>query len=91
MRKNGQAGLRSANPVFRDILLTPQHHIDGVVVALLKKQVPALADYERLLDHKHLLDAIWSEIAALAGKNGIPAEFVKRLIEVQVAMAGKRS
>ena len=86
-KKNGQACLRSANPNYEDIPLTPHHHTDGVLIALLKKQIPSLDDYENFLLYKNDTDNAWSEITTLALTNGIPAKFVKQLIEMQITMS----
>jgi repressor LexA len=87
IKKNGQACLRSANPNYEDILLTPHHRIDGVLVAILKNQIPSLTDYENFLYHKNEAANTWSEITTLAITNGIPAKFVKQLIEMQITLS----
>lgn len=76
VQKNGQAILRSANPDYEDILLTANDAIDGVLIALLKKVVPSLGDYER-----------WSDIILLANQNGISPLFVKQFLEQQIRMS----
>ena len=86
IKKNSQAYFRSANPDYEDVLMTSDHQIDGVLVGLLKVQVPSLSDYESFLSYKQQSEAAWAEIIALAFNNGIPAQFVKQLIEMQIAM-----
>ena len=89
LNKNSQACLRSANPHYEDIPLAPHHHIDGLLVAVLKKQIPSLNDYENFLHYKNTTDNTWAKIIALAITNGIPARFVKQLIEMQITMSQK--
>ena len=89
-KKNGQAYLCSANPDYADILLTPHHRIDGVLVALLRKRLPSSADYESFLCRKDKFDDTWFEITTLAISNGIPARFVRQFIELQIGMAQNR-
>ena len=90
LKKNDQAYLRSANPDYADTPLTPHHHIHGVLVALLRKQLPSPADYESFLRHKSSINGTWSEIATLANTNGIPATFVRQFIELQIGMTQSR-
>ncbi|HWR43388.1 LexA family transcriptional regulator [Sporomusa sp.] len=86
IKKNSQAYFRSANPDYEDVLMTSDHQIDGVLVGLLKVQFPSLCDYESFLTYKQQSEEAWAEIIALAFSNGIPAQFVKQLIEMQIAM-----
>lgn len=87
IKKNNPAVLRSANPDYEDILLTAQDHTDGILVALLKKEVFSLNDYVDLLHVQNDTNKIWSDIKTLALTNNIPAEFVKQLIEQQITMS----
>lgn len=89
IKKNGQAVLRSANPEYQDIEWTPNHRVGGVLVATVRENVPSLSDYELFFHLKGDIDVSWSEIAALAATNGIPANFVKQFIEMQLSMAQK--
>jgi transcriptional regulator with XRE-family HTH domain len=74
--KNSQAILRSANLDDKDILLTANDVLDGVLMALLKKAVPSLNDYEK-----------WSDVILLANQNDISPFFVKQLLEQQIKMS----
>ena len=86
IHKNSQPYFRSANPDYKDVLMTSDHRIDGVLVGLLKMRAPLLKDYEGCLSYKQQSEEIWTEIIALAVKNSIPAQFIKQLIEMQIAM-----
>jgi hypothetical protein len=74
--KNNQAILRSANLDHEDILLTANDILDGVLIALLKKGVPSLDDYEK-----------WSDVILLANQNSISPSFVKQFLEQQIRMS----
>jgi repressor LexA len=89
IKKNGHCVLRSANPDYSDIEWTQYHRIGGVLVATVRESVPSISDYEQFFHLKNDIDGSWSEIAALASTNGIPANFVKQLLEVQLTMSQK--
>ena len=86
IKKNSQAYFRSANPSYEDVLMSSAHQINGVLVGLLKLQVPSLDDYERFLSYKQQSEEVWAAIIALAFNNGIPPQFVKQLIEMYLTM-----
>ncbi|MBU2699113.1 repressor LexA [Sporomusaceae bacterium BoRhaA] len=75
-QKNSQAILRSANLNHEDIPLTGEDVLDGVLIALLKKGVSSLDDYEK-----------WSDVILLANQNNISPAFVKQFLEQQIKMS----
>ena len=86
IQKNGESCLRSANPEYPDIEWTPYHRVGGILVATIRENAPSLSDYEYFFHLKEDTDGTWSEIAAMAITNGIPANFVRQFIETQLAM-----
>lgn len=49
VQANGRKILRAANPEYKDITLSPEDRIVGVVAAVLKDNPPALHTYENLV------------------------------------------
>jgi repressor LexA len=76
---NGQPSLRSANPNYKDISLSPDHRIIGQVIRIYKDP-PSLQAYNNLLIIKENADSKWQGAIQKAASLGLDGEKVEQLI-----------
>lgn len=89
INKNGQPLLRSANPEYEDIIVTPHHAVVGVLVGLVRDGAPALPDYERLLTLKEDHESRWVKAIEEVTAAGLKPEQVVQLIGIMKSFVGK--
>ena len=82
--------MRSANPNYPDIEWTPQHKIGGILVAVLKEDLPGLREYQDMIISKESRDEEWHTAITEAVSSGLsPQEFVA-WIEMMKKFAQKK-
>lgn len=82
VQANGKKILRAANPDYEDITMGPEDRVIGTVVAVLKKDPPALYLYENLVGEIAGLAGEWSSLAKTAANYGLRPREIERLVEL---------
>ncbi len=82
VQANGKKILRAANPDYEDITMGPEDRVVGTVVAVLKKDPPALYLYENLAGEIAGLAGEWSSLAKTAANYGLRPREIERLVEL---------
>ena len=85
VQANGKRILRAANPEYKDIALSPEDRIVGIVVAVLKDNPPALHTYETLVAATTGRGQEWASLAVTAASIG----WTPREIEEMLKMMAK--
>lgn len=79
IEENGYSKLRPANPQYEDIIMGPNHHIIGHVVAI-QKDPPPLQAYKDLLESKHIRDEKWIQVIEKAAQLGMDGDKIEKMI-----------
>ncbi|ABB14215.1 LexA family protein [Carboxydothermus hydrogenoformans] len=87
VKTNGKAFLRSANPKYKDIEITPQHKIIGIMTGLVRHNPPSMTDYISLVITKDEFENSWIETIETALSLGMSPIHVKQLIEIQATLS----
>lgn len=84
---NGQPVLRAANPEFEDISIDEDWRIEGIMIALLRKETTPYSRYQEYIATRNYRLQDWDEIIEMAVTNGVNPSFIKEMVANHIEMA----
>lgn len=90
-KNNGEPVLRAANPEYEDITIDEYYQVEGIIVALIRKEVTPYYRYQEYIAAKKYTLQEWDEIIEMAVTNGMTPSFIKEIVKNQIEIAKRFS